>query len=361
MNEPVRLRYANQIVGAFLMIVCILIVVVSVRLFTRIAVRKEEFFIEVSEDVASQLRTGTEVIILGETVGEVDELSYVDGSSLVRVALAIDSRRSGLITSESEVELERKYGVGPPIVRIARSKVAERDVPAEPIPPGGMIPRFRQDEDQVEKMTDSVQSASGSVDVAAQQLTESIRQTIEPTFQAGESTLESVRETSEALRPETLETLSQLRKTTQNLESELTTLTRRVDQLVDEDIRNTIDRINDSAVAAKQAADSVRELSIGLDQKSGATADDIAKTLQTLRDTAIDIQRLTEETRQVVRIVRGEANDLPGTTSRVNDTVNEASDLVDSISDHWLLRRYQKGRQPSQQVPPSSIRGGGLR
>ena len=65
MNEPVRLRYANQIVGVFLMIVVIIGGVVSVRLFTRIAVKKDRFFVDIPETVANQLRTGTEVIILG--------------------------------------------------------------------------------------------------------------------------------------------------------------------------------------------------------------------------------------------------------------------------------------------------------
>ena len=361
MNEPVRLRYANQIVGLFLLLVLILCCVVSVRLFTRIAVKKDRFYIDVSEDVASQLRTGTEVIILGETVGEVAELNYVDGGNLVRIALAIDSRRSDLITSESEVELERKYGVGPPVVRIGRAQAGEVEEPVRPILPGGMIPKFRQDEDQVQNMADSVQTASGSVNNAAVEVTKSLQETVQPAFSASQRSFDSVRETSEALRPEAIETLAQLRTTTKNLESELTQLTRRVDELVDGDVRDTIERINASAIAATEAAESVRELSQSLDRKSSTTAEDVAHTLQTLRETALQIQRLTEETRQVVRVVRGEADELPGTTARVNDTVNEASDLVETINDHWLLRRYQRQRAPSQQVPPSSVRGGGGR
>jgi ABC-type transporter Mla subunit MlaD len=361
MNEPVRLRYANQIVGLFLLLVLVLCCLVAVRLFTRIAGKKDRFYIDVSEDVASQLRTGTEVIILGETVGEVAQLSYVDGGDLVRVALAVDSRRSDLITTESEVELERKYGVGPPVVRIGRSRAGVDDEPPRPILPGGKILRFRQDEDQVQNMADTVETAGGSVDTAAQEITKSLRETVQPAFSASQKSFDSVRETSETLRPQAVETLAQLRETTVKLESELTQLTQRVDQLVDGDIRNTIDQINASAVAAAEAAESVRELSRGLDQKSAVTAEDVARTLQTLRETALQIQQLTSETRDVVRIVRSEAEELPGTTARVNDTVNEASDLVDTINDHWLLRRYQRSQQPSRQLPPSSIRGGAAR
>ncbi|MCD0458761.1 MlaD family protein [Roseiconus lacunae] len=364
MNEPIRLRYANKIVGLFLMAVLILCVVVSVRLITRIAIRKDRFFIEVTEDIASQLRTGTEVLILGRTVGEVDELNYVDGSNLVRITLAIDSRQSDLITDQSQVELDRKYGIGPPVIRIARAS----DLPplgpdsiAKPIEPGESIPYFKQDDDQVENTAINVQEASQAVAGAADRISDSLQQTIDPTFRAGEETFDSVRETSEAVRPEAVQTLAQLRATTAQLEDEITKLTRRVDQLVDTEIRQTIADINRSAIAATEAAHSVRDVAMGIDENADKTTADIAETLETLRQTALRIQTLTEETRDVVRIVRSEADDLPGTTERINNAVDDAQDLVGDINDHWLLRRYQDRRSQSKQVSPSSVHGGGVR
>ncbi|OYP36058.1 MlaD family protein [Rhodopirellula sp. MGV] len=364
MNEPIRLRYANKIVGLFLMVVMILCVIVSVRLITRIAIRKDRFYIEVTEDIASQLRTGTEVLILGQTVGEVDELSYVDGTSLVRITLAIDSRRSDLITSQSQVELDRKYGIGPPVIRIARAPgFTLRDPlqPAKPIEPGESIPYFKQDDDQVENTAINVQEASQAVAGAADRISVSLEESLNPALEAGERTFDSVRATSEALRPEAAQTLAQLRQTTINLEAELSTLTRRVDQMVDVEIRQTLKDINASAIAATEAAEKVRDAASGIGQNAEQTTSDIAETLATLRDTAVRIQKLTEETRDVVRIVRSEANDLPGTTERINETVDDAQDLVGDINDHWLLRRYQNKQQQNRQVSPSSVHGGGVR
>ncbi|MCC9599498.1 MlaD family protein [Stieleria sp. JC731] len=364
MNEPIRLRYANKIVGLFLMIVMVLCVVVSVRLITRIAIRKDHFYIEVTEDIASQLRTGTEVLILGQTVGEVDELNYVDGTNLVRITLAIDSRRSDLITTQSQVELDRKYGIGPPVIRIARapgSSLLDPEGTAEPIAPGESIPYFKQDDDQVENTAINVQEASQAVAGAADRISDSLQESINPAFEAGERTFDSVRATSEAIRPEAAQTLAQLRQTTINLESELTKLTQRVDQMLDNEIRETIKDINASAIAATKAAESVRDAAQGIDQNASQTTADIAETLETLRETAVRIQQLTEETREVVRIVRSEANDLPGTTERINETVDDAQDLVGDINNHWLLRRYQNNRSQNQQVSPSSVRGGGVR
>ena len=358
MNEPIRLRYANQIVGIFLMIVFIIGCVVSVRLFTRIAVKKDRFYVDVPEEVAHQLRTGTEVIILGETVGEVDALRYIDDSNAVRVTLEIDSKRSDLITTDSEVDLDRKYGVGPPVVRIRRNRPTDRTEPAEQILPGEVIGRFREDEDTVEDMAGKIETAGESVDVAAKSITNSLSETIDPAFQTSQQAFDSVRETSDTVRPEAVETLTQLRRTTENLEGEITQLTRRVDALVQDQVSKAVSQINDSAVAASEAAASVQKLAEGLDSKSEQTNEDIAETLKTIRETARMIQQLTQETREIVRIVRNEAEDLPGTTARVNDTVNETQDLVGDIRDHWLLRRYRTGKKPTEQVPPSSLRGG---
>lgn len=361
MNEPLRLRYANQIVGVFLMIVFIIGCIVSVRLFTRIAVKKDVFYIDLTEDIANQLRTGTEVIILGETVGEVATLRYLESSDLVRVALAIESKRSGLITTDSEVELDRKYGVGLPVVRIRRNRPAGQTEPAVRIQPGQSIQRFRKGDDQIERIAGQVESAGGSVDDAARRITDSINDTIDPAFQSSEAAFESVRITSETVRPETVRTLTQLRETTENLENKLVGLTQQVDRLIEDDIRQTIGQIQESAVAATKAAEGVEALAGSLDKKSEKTNQDVAQTLAKLRETAELIQQLTQETREIVRIVRDEAEDLPGTTQRVNETVGDTQDLVGDIRDHWLLRRYRDDRKRTEQVSPSSVRSGGVR
>ncbi|TWU04901.1 MlaD family protein [Stieleria varia] len=361
MNEPIRLRYANHIVGVFLMVVFLIGCVVSVRLFTRLAVKKDRFYIELPEETASQLRTGAEVIILGETVGEVESLQYVDDTELVRVELGIETKRSDQITTDSEVELDRKFGVGAPVVRIRRNRLPGSTEPAKQIPPGSTIHRFRGDDDRIDSMAISVETAGSSIDVTAKKINESFDKTIDPAFKTSETAFDSILATSEAIRPQAVDAFAQVQQSTQILEAKVTQLTERVDKLVDQEVRQTIAEIKRSALSATQAAEGVQQLASGIDQKSDRTAQDVAQTLAKLRETAEMIQRLTQETRSVVRIVRGEAEQLPGTTERINDTVSDTQDLVGDINDHWLLRRSQNDKKPTQQLSPSAVRSGGVR
>ncbi|MCO8122059.1 MlaD family protein [Stieleria sp. TO1_6] len=361
MNEPYRLRYTNQIVGFFLLIVFVITTAVAVLLFSQLLVRKETFFVNVSEAEASELRTGTDVIVLGQTIGQVEQLRYVPDSDQVRVQLAIDSQFSDQITSDSEVTLKRRFGVGAPVLSIRRKPPGQRSGAAGSLQPGQAIGSFRGDGDPIENIAADVETAGGSIDVAAKKLTESLEQSIDPAFQQSSKTFESWLETSETLREETDRTLAQIRNTTLQLELQLTQLTERIDQLVDEDIRATVARIQQSAQAATAAAASVQKTAATIESKSEQTNDDVALTLKTLRETATLVQRLTNESRDVVRIVRREADDLPGTAERVNDTVDDTQDLVGDIRDHWLLRRLRDDQDPSKQVSPSSLRSGGVR
>lgn len=359
MNEPFRLRYVNQIVGVFLIVVFLLSIAISIPFTSGLTKEKIEYSMNVHEAMANQLRTGTEVIILGETVGQVKGLSYVAGSDLVRVTFEIEAKHRSKITNYSEVTLDRKYGVGPAVIRLRRSRLDDEDETAWP--PGESLTRIEEQDDQVERMAREVEAAGSSIDAAAQQIQSSLKDSFDPAFATTEQAFQSFQATSDEIRPEAIQTLTQLRTTTASLENELTQLSRRIDQLVDGEVRTTIGKIEDSAVAATEAAESVEKLALSIDTKTDKTNEDVAATLAALRDTAALIKQLTEETRVVVKIIRGEADELPGTTRQVKDTVDDTQELVGDIQSHWLLRRYRDNKTPTEQLSPSSLRGGGGR
>lgn len=361
MNEPYRLRYTNQIVGLFLLIVLIITTAVSVLLFSRLLVTRDHFYVSATEEEASGLRAGTEVLILGQSVGEVDELRYFSESDLVRVRLAIDIDFADQITSDSEVTLNRKFGVGAPVLTIRRGRSTRDGVGATLLEPGQSIGRFRGDVDPVDKMSSDIGVASSAIDLAGNAIASSMTDTIDPAVRQSEAAFASLERTSESMRGEVAETLAEIRRATASLEQEMQDLSERVSTLIDRDIRETVARIHESAVAATDAAKSVEVTAGTIKQKSEITNEDVAKTLATLRETSLLIQKLTNESRQVVQIVRGEADQLPGTTERVNDTISDTQDLVGDINNHWLLRRYRNDTRPTKQVSPSSVRGGGVR
>ncbi|MCA9138317.1 MAG: MCE family protein [Planctomycetales bacterium] len=361
MNEPYRLRYTNQIVGVFLLIVLIITTAVSVLLFSRLLVTRDHFYVTATEEEASGLRSGTEVLMLGQSVGLVDELRYFPDSDLVRVRLAIDSDFEEQITSDSEVTLNRKFGVGTPVLTIRRRKSNDRQGKPIPLEPGQSIGRFRGEVDAVDKMSSDIETASSAIDLAGNSIATTMTDSIDPAFRQGEAAFQSFEKTSESLRGEVTATLAEIRRTTASLEKEMQGLSQRVNHLIDSDIRSAVVRVQESAVAATDAARSVEKTAETIESKSEMTNEDVAKTLATLRETSLLIQKLTNESREVVRIVRSEAEELPGTTARVNDTISDTQELVGDINDHWLLRRYRNEAGPTKQLSPSSVRGGSVR
>jgi phospholipid/cholesterol/gamma-HCH transport system substrate-binding protein len=375
MNEPYRLRYTNQIVGFFLLLLLIATIVIGVAITraSRILVKPDKFYINVTEEQASDLRTGTEVIVLGRRIGQIEELTYTDDTTnLVRVMLAIDPRYSSQITTDSEVTLDRKFGLGTPVLKIGRKAVGERQGPLVPIEPGNQISQFIGEIDRVEQMAKEVEGVGNSIEnvekeltptlrsvnLAAQRITKSIDENISPATEQGKKTLESIELTSETIRPETVKTMEAIRESTKQLEIKVADLTDRIRILVDGDVRDAVTSLDQTADASTDAARAVEKTATNLDAQASQTKEEISATLQSLRQTAELIQKLTNETREIVRIVRSEAEELPGTAERVNQTVSETQDLVGEIRSHWLLRRYHRADSPTEPVPPSHARGG---
>lgn len=377
MNEPYRLRYTNQIVGVFLLILLVIITVlgVAVTRVSRILVQPDHFFVDLAEQEVIDLRSGAEVTVLGKRIGQVESLDYLGGGDQVRVTLAIDPSYRSNITTDSELCLERKFGLGTLYVNIRRKAGVNRQAPGVPLEPGAVIASFRGEIDRVEQMADQVQGAGesidkiekklnptlNSIDVAANRFRGSLDNSVDPAFSQGRSAFQSVEQTSETLRADTAQTLESIRMATAKLERELSDLANQVQGVVEKDVTATLLSIKNSSDAASNAALSVAMTSSNLDKKTDKTNQEITATLAVMRDSLIQIQKLTNDTRELVRILRGEAEELPGTTERVNQTVGETQDLVRQLRSHWLLRRTNSDPNMSQQVSPSSIRTGGAR
>lgn len=357
MNEPYRLRYANQIVGAFLLAFLLFFFVLSLLLF-RVSDRfanKDSYWIEVNQSEIRDLHRGAEVLILGERAGEVRSIDYTEDLSSIRVDLQIDRSMSDEVFEDTVVRLERRFGVGAPVLVLRRGgPEIGRPVRLEP---GQQLKHFQAETDRVDQLAHEVESIAESIRL--------IQQSAEPTFQSVDSAavrfrgsldnsvdpaFDTTREAFESFN----QTNEEFRLATSNLEARIASLTETIEKLVELDMRETLVEVRESSDDVSEAAQSVNQTSNHVDQ-------DVAVTLERMRESIEQVRALAEETRGVVRIVRREANDLPGTTSRVNDTVSDTQDLVGEIRDHWLLRRFNDPPGPSNQVSPSSVRGGSTR
>ncbi len=371
MNEPYRLRYTNQIVGVFLLVVLLFVILLAVLLLRAgdFFADQQTYWFEISQEEVRDLHPGIEVMILGKRAGQIDDIRYVADSDRVRIEIAIDAAYTDQVFANSIIVPDRKYGVGAPILNLRRPPANrdEIDPPSpKPLADGNRIAAFRSEDDRIEQMAREVKTVADSVALIQQQLTPmltsvsetsdnidtSMSETINPAFTIATEASASFIQTNEVLRPKADETLQVIREATLALREQIGDLTAQVQALVTNDLKKTLAEVREST-------DDVSATAKKVDDVSEEASQSITATLQTLNKAAEQVRLLAEESRQVVRVVQSEANELPGTTARVNDTVSETQDLVGEIQNSWLLRNSNSRRSSgSSQVSPSSVRGG---
>lgn len=344
MSDPYRLRYTNQAVGVFLLVILLFLILLSILVLRAgdYLVEKDHYWIEIPQEDIRDLYKGAEVMILGERAGEIKSIRYVDSTDKVRVNLSIDPDKSGQIFADSIVRQDRKFGLGTPILMIQRGDTSG-DM-RSPLLPGSMLQIYEGESGRLDKVAGQVETVSESIRLMQEQLaptllsmtaaSDQLQSTLEtsakPMLRESEMAASSFKETNETLRPKSIETLEVVQEATRTMRDQVTLLSKQV----------------------AQSADSVRLAADSVAKTSDETNQDIARTLASLRDAADQVQRLAVQTQELVRIVRGEADDLPGTTERLNETVSETQDLVGEIRGHWLLQN-SRARNES--------RGGGVR
>ena len=445
MNRSVRLRYANWIVGMFT-----LTILAGLIVLTAIVYRRGQYFeppamyyLDISQSEVGDLYAGAEVWMLGQRIGSVSDLRYIGQTSRVRVELSIRASMADQMTDDVEIHLERKFGVGTPLLRIRRPSSPAGGRPGNPPtslsgetlspveatlhPPfaagriatvsmtttqtpaasssGGLsdpsldkspldpvldatvvqnpprrLRRFVGENDRLNKISDQVAKVAESV--------EAIRQKTVPTLdQIGRSadqvaqTNRGVEATVEDLRPRAAATLQSIDSASKSIQGDshqiainvndaigsVNDAVGTVNAVVDREVRQAVDAVRQSADATRQAsvraeAAAIRagEAAEAVRQTSENTDREVTQTLADLRQTSAEVRRLTRETLGVVRIVRDEADDLPGTADRVNDAIGQTQDLVEQIQDSWLLRKRRRPTDSPRGVSPTSLRLSGV-
>lgn len=361
MNEPYRLRYTNQIVGIFLLVLLLFGIVLSLFLLRAgdYIAAKNRYWVEISQDDVADLHRGAGIMMLGELAGEVDDIRYIEGTNRIRVDLKIDASRGDEIFEDSELILDRRYGVGAAVLALRRGS---RGVDAPVVlPTNSQIRKFSGETDRVDQMASEVETVSDSIQQIQQKLDSvaarfecTLDESADPAFDKITRASDSFYETNETLRPDVLETSQTIRAATKSLESRMVDLTQKIDMLFERDMRDTLAEVRESSDDFSDAAKSVNQTSEEVNQ-------DISRTLVDMRVAIEQVRALAEESREVIQIVRQEADELPGTTERFNDTVDDTQDLVGEVRSHWLLRRYSNQPGPTQPVSPSAVRGGSIR
>lgn len=127
-SKPFHFRYVNEVVGGFVIFVVLLLVAAVV-----VAGRAQGWFEPVykvqllfSSEGSFDLQIGSPVVILGTTVGRVEEIS-VDEEGYMSAMVTVKGDFFQFIRTDSMAKVKKKFGIaGDAFVEISRGSVGER-------------------------------------------------------------------------------------------------------------------------------------------------------------------------------------------------------------------------------------------
>lgn len=311
MGRAYRLRYVNQFVGGFVVLVLLLLVGAAILVGQRQEWFADTFvvFATLEEKDLDGVREGTEVIMLGQRAGRVAVIEYLPNRAWLRLTLVLRQRFADQIYEDSVVAIKRKVaGVGDAYLEITRPGVFDAATARryELGSPDLLVVAEPPVEDQfrdITRMMDDIRQSFSDV-----------RDAFIPALERWESAGENIERSNEDL---------------QAVIADLRRVTPRLDGLVDQ---------TESVLSGhQQVIDTVR-----------AETDQLPGTVLQLRNTLDGAQEVVDD-------LRGETQQLPGTVEQFQQTLGGAQEIVEGLRQHWLLRRYIDQHPTSPMIPPSNL------
>lgn len=323
MNVPYKLRYVNQLVGAFILLTAAALLIVAV-----VAVRRQAIFVPeyriyayLPEAILDGVREGTEVIVLGRVAGNVENLAYVDpreDGSNVQLTLAIKETFQHEIFTDSVANLRRKLaGAGEAYLEISRGP-RHREV----LSPSGTLQMFAEAEP-----TSELKRLAGMID--------DVRGYFENTQNSMIDAFSKVQELAEDVQ-HTNRRLQTVVDDVQDFSPRLSPLAEKTDQVLS-DFKEFSPKLKSLADQAETVIGDLQAFSPRLDPLADK-ADEFFKT-----------------SNEVAENLRRETEDLRGSGESLHDGIEGAQQVIDGLRHHWLLRRYIDTSGGDVTISPSEI------
>lgn len=380
-----KLRYANQFVGAFiLLVVCLLfagmVVLIRSKNWLTPKVQIKAYLLE---DDLNGLQVNTPVQILGERVGKVTNITYETQRTQALQAwwptigpppthfLRIDIQvtedaieRLGTMTPRIHVR-RRMAGVGDVFLELMRGRERQDYYVIQP---------EKSAQDEIRTMTQLM----GEV----QRDFETIRQTLEKSsanFDESNAdiiqTSQRVRELSESLL-ELTPKLPQMADSVERTSDEMRITSERVRELSDSllevtpklpQIADSVERTSeDMRITSERFRETTKEIS-----QSNRQLQNVLTDAEEVSPRLLPIAKQTEQLLQTSQVVadrfRDESESLPGTVNQFRqtmggfqDTVGDAQEVIDGLRQNWLIRRHVAQPEQPSRVAPSKVRVGGF-
>lgn len=156
-SKPFHFRYVNEVVGGFVILVIIMLLAAVI-----VAGRAQGWFepvhkvmITFTSEGSVDLQIGSPVVILGTTVGKIDEIN-VDEEGFMSAIITIKDDFYQFVRTDSVVKIKKKFGIaGDSYVEIARGS-------GEELGPGVGLPASR-DTDINELLTTLLNDVKASI------------------------------------------------------------------------------------------------------------------------------------------------------------------------------------------------------
>jgi ABC-type transporter Mla subunit MlaD len=339
MTESFRLRHVNWIVGFFLLLILGLALgsVLAYIFVTDTFGTKLTYYTIVKQEELGSLRKGAEVFLLGDSVGKVDDIAFVNGKN-IKVTMKIRQTPSENIVTNSRVIISQPFaGFTNSHVEIRRGDGTTEILPDAN---GERELKLAVAENQLNDVGASVSQGMAQIvdnfDRARSSIVWGMNafRSLSQTSERGvEPALEELRKAISELRASTARTETTLKNTLEDIAETSRTMNDRT-KSSSANLDANIEEMEQSIAEAN------RNMKIAIDKVNR----DLTLSLSKFNDVMDDLKKVSK--------------DLPETKDEVDDAVSDADDVIDGLKRHPLLKNHIPQDQGTRQTAPSSVRGG---
>jgi phospholipid/cholesterol/gamma-HCH transport system substrate-binding protein len=345
MAKPFKFRYVNQIAGAFVLIIVLLVVagVVATAYWQRWFAPTYRVRLLLPEEGSMGLRKGADVMLLGTVVGSVSDVTVNSATGEMAADVTIREDFFNFVRSDSSAAIKKTFGIaGDAYIEISRGR-------GSPLPREGATLKVSVDRgatELVQEMIDQIRKTAIPTIEEFRRLAADLRDPEGNVQQA----ISHVRNIAGAVdrREGLVGRVISDPEMARQFEQTIPKLTGALDQVhaILTDTRKTTSQLPDLAASAHEQ---IKRLPALMEQTQA-----ILGELQVMLK---DVQKTTSGLPQVVAGAVKTLDSLPGLVLQTQETIRQMERLIEGFQRHWLVRSYIEQEDPNRRIAPETVGG----
>jgi ABC-type transporter Mla subunit MlaD len=355
MTESFRLRHVNWIVGLFLLLVIAVALgsILAYIFVTDTYGPKLSYRVDMSQEELGSLKKNADVFLLGEIVGKVNTIEFRNEThppaqspdkDLI-VTLRIKKAYEASILEGSTVVLRTPLAVGNAHLEIIRGPANRAKLATNEITPAALPLEERdnplndvgnsvgQGMAQIVDNFDRARSAIVWGMGALQRLSQTTERGVDPALEEMRKAIAELRATTARTEVTLKHTLEDIAETSRTMNDRTKSSSTNLDTNIEEMEQSIADVNHNMKVAIEK-----------LNRDLAASLSKFNLAMDNFNAIAADIKVVTQ--------------DLPTTVDGVNNSIEDADDVISGVKRHPLLKNVVPQDQGTRQAAPASVRGG---